>query len=67
MFDQADEWCRLAVELVASDDIVTQVLWRRAKAKLLAQAAGYGEAEALVRDSLRLLEQTDVFKERAEA
>ena len=54
-FDEADEWCSLAAELGASDDIITQASWRTARARLLVQEGKLGEAEELAREAVRLM------------
>jgi tetratricopeptide (TPR) repeat protein len=60
-FGEADEWCRLGAELGASDDVITQVLWRATRAKLLAREGKLDEAEELARESVRLTEETDAL------
>ena len=35
-FEEAEDFCRIAEEIGADDDLATQVLWRSAKAKVLA-------------------------------
>jgi tetratricopeptide (TPR) repeat protein len=64
-FDEAEEWRRLAAELGASDDIVTQVLWRTAKAKLLARQGNLNDAEVVAREALQLTEETDALTRQA--
>jgi DNA-binding SARP family transcriptional activator/tetratricopeptide (TPR) repeat protein len=58
-FDEAEQWCLLASRLAASDDVFTQVLWRATWARLLARKGEFDEAEALAREALRRMEETD--------
>jgi DNA-binding SARP family transcriptional activator len=60
-FGEADEWCRVAAELAASDDIITQVLCRTVRARLLAQEGKLDEAEELAREAVHLTEETDAL------
>jgi DNA-binding SARP family transcriptional activator/tetratricopeptide (TPR) repeat protein len=66
-FDDADEWCLLAAELGASDDLVTQALWRTARATLLAREGTLEQAEEIAREAVRLLEETDSLNRRADS
>jgi DNA-binding SARP family transcriptional activator len=66
-FDDADGWCRFAAELGASDDIITQALWRTARAKLLAREGLLEEAEEVAREAVRLIEDTDALNRKAES
>jgi tetratricopeptide (TPR) repeat protein len=64
-FDEADEWCSLAAELGASDDIITQASWRTARARLLVQEGKLSEAEELAREAVRLMQETDALSAKA--
>ena len=57
--EEADAWARRAAELGATDDAATQILWRRAKAKVLARREEFDEAERLARDAVALGAGTD--------
>jgi DNA-binding SARP family transcriptional activator len=57
--DEAEAFTRVAEELAASDDALTQVKWRRARARVFAQRPAAEEAEQLTREALRLSRQTD--------
>src|SRR6266542_2845774 len=50
--DEAEDWARRAAELGASDDAFTQMLWRQARAKVLAQRSEHDEAERLGREAV---------------
>ncbi len=65
--DEADEWADRSAELGASDDVTTQMFWRQAKAKVLAQRREPTEAEKLAREALSLAEDTDAVTYHADA
>jgi tetratricopeptide (TPR) repeat protein len=64
-FDEAGEWCSLAAELGATDDIITQAFWRTARARLLVQDGKLSDAEELAREAVRLMEETDALTAKA--
>jgi class 3 adenylate cyclase/tetratricopeptide (TPR) repeat protein len=57
--DEAEEMTVVAEELSAADDIDAHVIWRIARARVLAARGSLDEAEALVRQALDLVEPTD--------
>src|SRR5207244_2744246 len=59
--EEADAWAGRAAELGASDDALTQMLWRQVRAKVLARRAEYAEAERLVREAVAVGEETDML------
>ncbi len=63
--DDADPWCRTAEALGASDDVLTQILWRTARSRLLARRGALNEAEDLVRAAERLAQGTDGLNRQA--
>ena len=69
--DEAEEFCRIAEEIGAEDDLATQVLWRSAKAKVLAALrAARGElrsAAELAREAVAIAERTDDINMHADA
>ena len=65
--DEAEEWARAADELGASDDAITQMLWRQAKAKVLARRGDHREAERLAREALGVANETDMLDAMADA
>jgi DNA-binding SARP family transcriptional activator/tetratricopeptide (TPR) repeat protein len=67
LFDEADRWCSLAADFGASDDVVTQLLWRRARAKLLARDGDLVGAEEIAREAVRLTEGTDELIRKADS
>jgi DNA-binding SARP family transcriptional activator len=52
--DEAEQNVRLAAELGASDDFVTQMYWRRVEAKLQARRGEQVEAERLAREAVSI-------------
>jgi DNA-binding SARP family transcriptional activator/tetratricopeptide (TPR) repeat protein len=64
---EAEQWCLRASELGASDDVLTQILWRSTWAKLLARKNELVEAEAFALEALRMAEDTDGINRRAKA
>jgi tetratricopeptide (TPR) repeat protein len=59
--DEADDWAGRAAELGASDDAITQMLWRQVRAKVLARRGEHGEAERLAREAVATAEETDML------
>ena len=57
--EEAEDFCRIAEEIGADDDLATQVLWRSAKAKVLAARGEHAEAAILARAAVELAEGTD--------
>ncbi len=59
--DEADAWAGRAAELGASDDALTQMLWRQVRAKVLARRGEHAEAEQLAREAVAIGEETDLL------
>jgi predicted ATPase/class 3 adenylate cyclase len=57
-YEQADELARFSEQHAPASDIVTQVLWRTARARALVERQG-AEAEALARHAAALARETD--------
>jgi len=66
-FDEAEEWSRKSEALGASDDVVTQMLWRQVRAKVLARPGEHAEAERLAREAVALAEQTNTVSFHGDA
>jgi hypothetical protein len=64
---EAERFARECEEAAAPADVLSQVLWRTARAKLRARHGLLGEAEALTREAVRLSEPTDLLGTRAAA
>ncbi|RDJ05568.1 adenylate/guanylate cyclase domain-containing protein [Rhizobium grahamii] len=65
--DEAEEFANLSSELAAIDDLVTQVRWRRVRARILARRAKIQDAEALARAAVEFAEKTDFINDKAVA
>jgi DNA-binding SARP family transcriptional activator/tetratricopeptide (TPR) repeat protein len=67
-YDEAEAQCGVS-EVVSAphEDVVTHVMWRGVRAKLLAQAGRPDPAAALAREALGLIERTDLLTEHGDA
>lgn len=65
--EEADDFAKLSAQLAASGDLMTQVLWRRVRARVLARRAEIQAAEALAREAVAIAEATDFINDRADA
>jgi hypothetical protein len=65
--DEADRFSRESERAAAPDDVLSQVLWRTARAKLLARRGELEPAQALAREAVTVGEPTDLLAMRAEA
>jgi tetratricopeptide (TPR) repeat protein len=65
--DEAEEWAGRSEAMAPSWDVLTQALWRSARAKVRARAGSGEEAEALAREAVQFAERTDALWERADA
>jgi len=52
--DEAETWAARGAELGASDDAITQMLWRQVRAKVLASRGESAEAERLAREAVSI-------------
>ncbi len=64
---EAGELCRMTDRTAASEDTVTQTIWRGVEAKVLARDGRCEEAEALARAGAALVEPTDLLSHRGDA
>jgi class 3 adenylate cyclase/tetratricopeptide (TPR) repeat protein len=64
---EADERCQAAAAAAAPDDIVTQVIWRGVKAKILAANGRFDEAEGLATEAVAMVEPTDLLSHHGDA
>jgi class 3 adenylate cyclase/tetratricopeptide (TPR) repeat protein len=64
---EANELCRMTAGAVADDDIVTQVIWRGVKAKILGREGRCEQAQALAREAVTLVEATDLLSHHGDA
>jgi ATP/maltotriose-dependent transcriptional regulator MalT len=65
--EEAERESRVAEELAAPDDRVSQALWRQVRAKLHARAGRPADAERLAREAVALLAETDMLDYHARA
>ncbi len=65
-FEEAARLTHVSEEAASRDDLASQVLWRGTRARLVAQESGNG-AEALVREAIRLSQETDWVDLQADA
>ena len=63
---EAENYAKISEQAGASDDIVTQMLWRQVRAKTLARRGHVEDAEDLARDAVALAEPTDALDMRAD-
>jgi class 3 adenylate cyclase/tetratricopeptide (TPR) repeat protein len=63
---EAEDYAKISEQAGASDDIVTQMLWRQVRAKTLARRGHVEDAEELARDAVALAEPTDALDMRAD-
>lgn len=58
-YEEADEFTRHAEEASAEEDVESQAIWRRARAKIFARWGRFEEAETLAREAHQLMHPTD--------
>jgi tetratricopeptide (TPR) repeat protein len=59
---EAEQFIAACVESAARDDVVAQILWRQARAKLLARRGELAEAELVSRETVELARPTDAVE-----
>jgi class 3 adenylate cyclase/tetratricopeptide (TPR) repeat protein len=64
---EAERWAARSEELGAVDDATTQILWRQARAKVLARRGEHAEAERLAREAVAIAAETEMLNAQAEA
>jgi len=65
--DEADGRAAQAAELGASDDAITQMLWRQVRAKVLARRGEHAEAERLAREAVAVGSKADMINSLGDA
>jgi tetratricopeptide (TPR) repeat protein len=65
--EEADAWAGRAAKLGASDDALTQMLWRQLRAKVLARRDAHAEAERLAREAVAIGQDTDMLDAQGQA
>jgi predicted ATPase/class 3 adenylate cyclase len=66
-YEEAERFSRASADAAADDDVLSQVLWRTTRAKVLARRGEVAAAEALVRQALDLVEATDLLNTQGDA
>ncbi len=62
-YEEAQHWADVSAEAGGSDDIITQILWRRVRARVRARDGAWAEAEQLAREAVAMAEQTDMVND----
>jgi hypothetical protein len=65
LFEEADEWTRVAEARAAVDDLKAQMMWRPIRARIRAHRGEFGIAEELAREAVALADMTDDLNRRA--
>lgn len=65
--DEAYDFTQLSEEMVGEEVLVAQMMWRGARAKVLARRGQAEEAEALAREGVAIIEATDYVLYHADA
>jgi class 3 adenylate cyclase/tetratricopeptide (TPR) repeat protein len=64
--DDAEGWAARGAERGAADDAITPMLWRQARARVLARRGEHDEAESLAREAVEIAETTEDLGSKAE-
>jgi predicted ATPase/class 3 adenylate cyclase len=65
--DEAERFSRACEDAAAEEDVFSQVLWRSARAKVLAQRGEAEAAEAAAQEAVAIAERTDLLNTQADA
>jgi len=65
-YDEADHYAATCSDAAAPDDLVSQILWRSVRAKVLARQGEREEAEQFARAAVRLGETTEAIELRGD-
>jgi predicted ATPase/class 3 adenylate cyclase len=65
--EEADRFSRVGETAAAPDDVLSQVLWRTARAKIRAESGDTEGAEGLAREAVRLAEATELLNTQGDA
>ncbi len=65
--DEADHFSRVCEETAAEEDVFSQVLWRCARAKVLARRGEADAAEAAAREAVAIAGRTDLLNDHGNA
>jgi len=65
--DEAEHYTKLSEQRSAKSDLLTQIIWRSVRARVLARRGSLDEAESLARQAVSLAMQTDFLNHRGDA
>jgi tetratricopeptide (TPR) repeat protein len=65
--EEAESLTAISEEMAATADLLTQIVWRGVRAKILARGGRHDEADVLAREALALAELTDFISNRADS
>jgi predicted ATPase/class 3 adenylate cyclase len=65
--EEARRFTEISEQLAARDDLLTQVVWRSARARIVAGEGRLDEADELALEAVRISESTDFLNTRADA
>lgn len=65
--EEAEELAKLSAQLASEGDLLSQILWRGVRARVLARRAQFEEAEILAREAVAFAQMTDFINHRADA
>jgi predicted ATPase/predicted Ser/Thr protein kinase len=65
--EEAERFSRFSEDAAASDDVISQILWRTARAKVYARRGELARAEELAREAVELADPTDLLNTQADA
>jgi tetratricopeptide (TPR) repeat protein len=66
-YDESERYCQISEEASSSDDVVTQVLWRGTRGRLLTRKGNAVRAEELANSAVALASETDFLMVHADA
>jgi predicted ATPase len=64
--EEAEALTEISAQLGVAGDLLTQIRWRRARARVLSRRAENQVADALIREAMAIAEKTDFVNERAD-
>ena len=64
---ESARFSQMCEDAAAPDDALSQILWRRSRARLLAHQGNLEQAEALAREAVQLAAKTDFLTDHADA
>ena len=65
--EEAEHYTKLSEQRAATSDLLTQIIWRSVRARVLARRGSFDQAESLARQAVSLAAQTDFLNQRGDA